>query len=137
MSILPNWRKPRLTGTQVAIEVGCASEFRRTVWTEFRLGKDGYVAFVRAHLGYRTVFSVLDDSSNLRYRNRGSGGICARTGRGRPIGHVRRKGRVKPRRLSTRRSIGGHIQVGNALYMGLTTSWNPATPIVNTKYHLQ
>lgn len=128
----PELEKSRLTGTQVAIEMGGAGELRGTVWAELRLGKDGYIAFVRAHPGYRTVLSVLDDSPHLRYRKRGSDGICAMTGGGRATGHVRREGRVKPQRLSTRKSIGGHIQVGNALYMGLTTSLNPATPIVNS-----
>ena len=95
---------------------------------EFRLGKDGYIPFVRAHLGHRTIFPVLNYSSGLRHRNRGSGGICAMTGRGRPRGHVRKERRV----LSTRESIRGHIQAGNALYMGLTSSSDPATPMVNS-----
>ena len=109
--------KTRLTGTQVAIEMSSTCEFRGTMRTEFGLGKDGYISFVRAHLGHCTVFSILDDSPSLRYHYRRSGGICAMTGGGRARGHVGKKGRV----LSTRKSIAGHIQAGNALYMGLWT----------------
>ena len=113
----------------MAIEMSGAGEFRGTMWTELRLGKDGYISFVRAHLGYRTVLSVLDDSPSLRYNNRGSGGICAMT---RPTGHVGEGSESRPRELSTRKSVGGHIRDGNALYMGLTSSLNPITPIVKT-----
>lgn len=105
--------KSRLTGTHVTVEMRGTGEFRRTMWTELCLGKDGYIALVRAHLGHSTVLSVLDDSPSLRYRNRGSGGICAMTGRGRTTDHV---GERESRESSTRESIEGHIQAGNALY---------------------
>jgi hypothetical protein len=89
--------KSRLTGTHVSIEMSGTGEFRGTMWTELRLGKDGYIAFVRAHLGYRTVLSVLDDSPSLRYRNRGSGGICAMT---RPTSHIGERSESRSRKLS-------------------------------------
>ena len=92
-SILKGGDNQRLTGTHVAIEMRGASEFRGTMRTELRLGENGYIALVRAHLGDGTVLSVFDDSPTMRYRDRRSGGICATTGgRGGPTGHVRERG---------------------------------------------
>lgn len=68
--------------------MGGTGKLRGTLWTKFRLGKDGYIALVRAHLGDSTVLSVLDDSPDLWHRSRGSGGVCAMTGGGRPTDHV-------------------------------------------------
>lgn len=58
------------TIAKMTVQMGCASEFRRTEWTKFRLGKLRDVAPMRAHARDRSILLVLD-AGRGRWRGRG------------------------------------------------------------------
>jgi len=61
------------TIAKMTVQMGCASEFCRTEWTKFGLGKLGDVAPMRAHARDCSILFVLD-AGRGRWQRRGRHG---------------------------------------------------------------